>query len=121
MKIYKYIYYYSFLQSSRKNAVPEIAVYSLLSFTQTSNLITLLNIVLIITKIDIYYDLRIIALVAPIVFYAVNYYYFGKRGNGAIIMKDQSYSLGKYSFLLEVFGYASFLLVVLTYYLYKEF
>lgn len=120
MKIYKYIYYYSFLQSSKKNSVPEINVYTLLSFTQTSNLITFLNVVLIVTRINIYYDLRIVALICPILFYIINYYYFGKKGNGIKIMKDESYSLGKYSFLLEVFGFTSFLLVVLSYYVYKE-
>lgn len=121
MKIYKYIYYNSFLQSSKKNAVPEITVYTLLSFTQTSNLITILNIVLIMMRLNVCYDIRKIALVAPILFYILNYYYFGKRGNGAIIMKDPSYSLGKNSFLLEVFGFASFIMVVATYYIYKEF
>lgn len=121
MKIYIYIYYASFLQSRKKNEVPEIPVYTLLSFIQTSNLITFTNIIMLITRLDINYDVRKIALVAPILFYFLNYYYFTKRGNGEIIIKNESYSLGKYSFLLDVFGFASFPLVVLTYYFYREF
>lgn len=49
MKIYKFIYYYFYLKSSKKNAVPEIPVYTMLSFTQTSNLITITNVIMIIT------------------------------------------------------------------------
>ncbi|TCN57584.1 hypothetical protein EV142_104244 [Flavobacterium circumlabens] len=121
MRIYKYIYYASFLQSMKKNAAPEIPVYSYLSFIQTNNLITVINVLLIITRIDIVYDVLKLVLFGPITFYFINYYYFSKKGNGAIIIRDESYSLGKYSFLLDVFGFASFLLVVLTYYFYREF
>jgi hypothetical protein len=121
MKIYKYIYYYFFLQSSKKNAVPEIPVYAMLSLVQTSNLITLINIFLIITRINVYYDILKFGLFGPITFYIINYYYFSKRGNGAIIIKDDSYSLGKYFFLLDVYNLASYFLVAITYFLYKEF
>ena len=121
MKIYKLIYYHFFLKILKKNAVPEIPVYSMLSFTQTSNLITLTNIIMIITRMNIDYDVRKIALIGPILFYYINYYYFSKKGNGAIIIKDDSYSLGKYSFLLSVYNLSSFFVMVLTYYFYKEF
>lgn len=121
MKIYKLIYYHFFIKSLKKNTVPEIPVYAMLSFTQTSNLITLTNIIMIITRMNIDYDIRKIALIAPISFYFINYYYFGKKGNGAIIIKDNTYSLGRYSFLLSLYNLASFLIMVITYYLYKEF
>ena len=121
MKIYKYIYYASFLQSSKKNAVPEIPVYSYLAFIQTSNFITIINVFLLITRLHVNYDIRIVALIGPILFYFINYYYFSKKGNGAIIIKDQTYSLGKYSFLLDVFGFTSFIFVMITYYFFKEF
>lgn len=121
MNIYKYIYYSSFLQSSKKNEVPEISVYSYLSFIQTSNLITFINVLLMITRISVNYDVRVVAIVAPILFYFINHYYFSKKGNGATVIKDKSYSLGRYSFLLDVFGFVSFMLVVVTYYFYKEF
>ncbi|CAI2765856.1 conserved membrane protein of unknown function [Flavobacterium collinsii] len=121
MKIYKLIYYHFYLKSSKKNAVPEIPVYAMLSFTQTSNLITIINVIMIITRIDVNYDIRKIALIGPVLFYLFNYYYFSKKGYGAIIIKDDSYSIGKYSFLLDIYNVSSFLLVVLTYYFYKEF
>lgn len=94
MKIYKYIYYVSFLQSSKRNAVPEIPVYTMLSLVQTNNFLTIINIFFFITKIDIHYDILKLIIICPISFYCINYYYFSKKGNGAIIIKDQSYSLG---------------------------
>ncbi|TCN57595.1 hypothetical protein D0809_13505 [Flavobacterium circumlabens] len=121
MRIYKYIYYFFYIKSSKKNAVPEIPVYTMLSFIQTSNLITITNIIMLITRLNINYDVRKIALVAPILLYFLNYYFFTKKGNGGIIIKDETYSLGKYSFLLDVFGFGSFPLAVLTYYFYREF
>jgi hypothetical protein len=120
MKIYKFIYYHFFLKSLKKNAAPEIPIYAMLSFVQTTNLITLINVILIITRMNIHYDVLKFALFGPITFYFINYYYFSKKGNGAIIIKDNAYSLGKYSFLLDVYNIASFFLVVITYYLYKE-
>ncbi|NWL01575.1 hypothetical protein DM790_12160 [Flavobacterium collinsii] len=121
LKIYKYIYYASFLQSRKVNAAPEITVYSYLCFIQTSNVITILNALLVLTKMNVNYDVRLFAAIGPIFFYFINYYYFSKKGNGKKIIKDQGYSLGKYSFLLDVFGFVSFMMVVATYYVYKEF
>lgn len=121
MKIYKYIYYRSYLQSKKVNGAPEIPVYGHLCFIQTSNLLSLINILLTITKLNVNYDIRIGALVGPVVFYLIDYYYFSTKGNGEIIIKNESYSLGKYSFLLDVFGFASYMLVGLTYYFYAEF
>lgn len=121
MKIYKYIYYHSVSQSSKKNNAPEFNAYSLLSFTQTSNLVTIVNIILIITRIKINYDLRLVAIICPTMFYAVNYYYFTKKGKGSIIMNDRSYCLGKYSYFLNLFTYSSFIFVVISYFFYKEF
>lgn len=121
MRIYKLIYYNFFLKSIKVNSAPEIPVYAMLSFTQTSNLITLTNIIMIITRMNINYDVRKIALIAPLVFYYINHYYFSKKGNGAIIIKDHSYSLAKYSFLLDLYNIGSFLLMIVTYYFYAEF
>lgn len=115
------IYYNFFLKSLKKNDVPEIPVYVMLSLTQTSNLITITNIIMIVTRMNIDYDIRKIALIASILFYLINYHYFGTKGNGAIIIKDDSYSLGKYSFLLSVYNLSSHFIMILTYYFYKEF
>ncbi|MDN3675584.1 hypothetical protein QWY99_21360 [Flavobacterium branchiarum] len=75
---------------------------------------------MIITRINIVYDVTKIALIGPILFYLINYRYFGKKGNGAIIIKDDSYSLGKYSFLLTIYNVSSFFIMILTYYIYRE-
>jgi hypothetical protein len=93
----------------------------MLSFVQTNNLITLINIILIITRVNVAYDLLKLVIVGPIIFYIMNYYYFSKKGNGKIILEDTSFSLGKYSFLLDLFNIISVILVVVTYYIYKEF
>ncbi|MDN3675580.1 hypothetical protein QWY99_21340 [Flavobacterium branchiarum] len=76
--------------------------------------------IMIFTRMNIDYDIRKIALIAPILFHLSNYYYFKIKGNGAIIIKDDSYSLGKYSFLLDAYNIASYILVAITYHFYKE-
>lgn len=121
MRIYKLIYYHFILKSKKKNAVPEIPVYAMLSIVQTNNLIAVVNLVLLITKIDTEYNVLKFALFGPITFYGINHYYFSIKGNGARIIKDQTYSLGKYSFLLDVYNITSIILVAVTYYFYKNF
>lgn len=118
MRIYKLIYYRFFLKSLKVNTSPQVTVYGMLSFTQTSNFITLVNIFLIITHLNINYDIRKFALIGPPFFYFLNYYYFTKKGNGAIIIKDKSYSLGKYSFLLSIYNLGSFFMMGITYFFY---
>ena len=121
MKIYKYIYYTFFLKSSKQNEEPEIPVCAMLSIIQTNNFLTIVNIFLFITKINIHYDIMKLVIICPISFYCINYYYFIKKDNGDIIIKDRSYSLGRSSFLLDLYNISSYFLVGLTYYLYKEF
>ncbi|NWL01576.1 hypothetical protein DM790_12165 [Flavobacterium collinsii] len=120
MKIYKYIYYATFLQSRKRNTAPEIPVYALLSLVQTNNLIVIINLFLFLTKVDINYDIRKIGIVGSITFYVINYYYFSLRGNGSKIINDKNYSLGQKSFWLDIFSFMSFFLTALTYYFYKE-
>jgi hypothetical protein len=50
-----------------------------------------------------------------------NHYYFGKLGNGKLIMANNNYSLGKYSFLADVYSFSSYIIAGLTYYIYNEF
>lgn len=121
MKIYNYIYYLSLIKSSKKHSSPEFYAYTLLSFTQTSNLLTIINVVLIVSRVKVNYDLRLVAMVCPVLFYFIDYYYYSKKGNGKIIMKDKNYNLGKYSYLLELFTYSSFIFVIISYYFYKKF
>lgn len=119
LTIYKRIYYHYFLLSSKKNPDPEIPVYTMLSLVQSNNFLTLLTIFFWITKID-YYDILKLAIICPVSFYVLNYYYFTKKGNGAIIIKDKNYASGRYSFLLDVYSLSSYMLVIFSYYLYKE-
>lgn len=119
MRIYKLIYYDFFLKSIKVNSAPEIPVYAMLSFTQTSNFITIINIIFAITRPNFNYDVLKLVLICPILFYFINYYYFTTKGNGAIIIKDKSYSSGKYSFLLDVYNLGSFFLMAITYWFYS--
>jgi hypothetical protein len=119
MKIYKYIYYYSYLKSRKKNPSPEIPVYTRISFDQVNNMLTLINIFFSITKSNISYDMPKCYLIIFPLLCLFNSYYFGKKGNGAKIIKDSRYSLGKYSFILDVYSIISILLVGFSYYLYK--
>ena len=121
MIIYKYIYYYDFLRSSKKNASPEIPVYTSITFVQTSNIISLFNLFLIIIKKQINYNLPVVGLILPPILFMFNHYYFGKLGNGKLIMANNNYSLGKYSFLADVYSFSSYIIAGLTYYIYNEF
>ncbi len=121
MKIYKYIYYYDFLRSAKKNSAPEIPVYTSLTFVQTSNIISVLNLFLIASNIKLNYNLPLVCLILPPVLFLFNHYYFGKKGNGKIIMADKNYSLGRYSFLVDVYSISSYLVAGLIYYVYRGF
>lgn len=121
MKIYKLIYDHFFLKSQKKNSDPEIPVYLMLSIIQTNNFLTIINIILIVLNINNIYDIRKVAIIGPIIFCVINYYYFSKKGNGQIIIRDSTYNIGKYSFLLYLYIIMSLLLLIVTYYFYVEF
>jgi len=120
LRIYKLNYYYFFLQSAKKNNDPEVSVYLMLAIMQTSNFITVMNMIFLIFKIHNVYDIRKLAIIGPITFCIFNYYYFTKRGNGKIIMEDNTYNLGKYSFLLYLCLPLSMLLLIVSSYFYQE-
>lgn len=71
------------------------------SLVQTNNFLTLLNIFFWVTKID-YYNILKLVIICPVCFYKLNYY--TKKDNGAIIIKDKNYDLGRYSFLVDVYN-----------------
>lgn len=120
MKIYRYIYFYYYLQSKKVNGSPAIPVFALLTFVQLNNIIMLLNICLIILDINLgNYLTRFYLVLPPFVFYW-NYYYFQKRGYGKLTIENKNYDLGKFSFVLDIFNVTSILLVAVTFYFYNK-
>lgn len=121
MKFFKYIYYNVYLASAKFNASPEIPVISYISFAQTNNIISLMYIFLFFTKLVRKFNLPVIYLIIQIILFIVNYYYFIVFKKGDVIVKNEKYSLGKFSFMTEVYLFLSVLLTGLTGYLFQEF
>jgi hypothetical protein len=120
MKIYKYLYYSLYFKSSRHNASPEIPVVGYISFTQTNNILSIINLFLFFTKWVKNYNLPATYLVIEIVLFIINYYYFVKLKKGKLIAQDEKYSLGKFFFLTDVYLFSSVIIMAVTYYLYRE-
>lgn len=120
MKFYKYIYYNLYKTSRVENASPEIPVIGFISFCQTNNLLSLLNIFFFFTHINNNYDIPKYYLVSIIVLFIVNYYYYETKNNKKIIIENSNYELGKYTFLVYLYLALSVFLAGYTYYIYKE-
>lgn len=121
MKLYKYLYYNLYLSSTRHNAFPEAPVIGFISFSQTNNLLSLLNVFLFFTKMINNYNLPVYYLTTQIGLFVINYYYYVTTKKGESILQNKKYSLGKLSFLTDIYLFSSVVIMGLTYYLYKEF
>ena len=121
MKIFNYIYYNLYKSSIKKNAVAEIPVITYISFCQTNNFLTLINIFYYYTDLNTNYYLPKYYLIIQIVLYIVNYWYFQKMEKGISILQNENYSLKKHKFLIDVYLFSSVLVMGLSYYIYKEY
>lgn len=121
MKFFKYIYYNVYLASAKYNASSEIPVISYISFAQTNNIISLIYMFLFFTKWVKKFNLPVAYLIIQIILFIANYYYFIFHKKGELIINDEKYSLGKFSFMTEVYLFLSVFLTGLTGYLFQEF
>ncbi len=121
MNLFNYIYYHIYLTSKKANAVPEIPVLAFISFCQTNNLLTVFHLLLILLKFEFDYQIPKFYIVTQILLYLVNYYYYQTKGFGEILLNSKKYCLGKWKFLIYVYGGISVFLTGFTYYIYKEF
>jgi hypothetical protein len=121
MNIYKYLYHNLYLSSAKYNASPEIPVIGYISFAQTNNVLTIVNVFMFFTKLIRNYNLPKLYLVIQISLFIINYYYFVSAKKGESIVENKKYSLGRLSFLIEIYLFLSVIMMGVTYYIYKEF
>lgn len=121
IEIYKYIYYNVYLSSAKYNASPEIPVIGYVSFVQTNNILSLIYLFLFFTKCIEKFNLPVVYLIIQIILFAINYYYFLSSKKGNLILENKKYSLGRLSFLTDVYLVLSVILTGLTGYLFQEF
>lgn len=120
MKIFKYLYYNLYFKSSKYNISPEIPVIGYISFGQTNNMLSMINLFLFFTKWVKNYNLPIMYLIIQIILFISNYYYYVTAKKGELIIQEEKYSLGKFFFLTDVYLFLSTIIMGVTFYLYKE-
>ena|SRR5690554_1042450 len=99
MKFFNLLYYNLYKSSRKGNAAPEIPVLGIISFGQVFNVITVINVFLILFKPGFNYEVHKLFLLLAFVFFGLNYYYFEKKKIGSEIMADEKLDLKGKSFL----------------------
>lgn len=120
MKFFNYLYYNLYFKSSKYNASPEIPIIGYISFAQTNNVLSIINLFLFFTKWIKNYNLPAMYLIIQISLIIINYYYYVIQKKGELIIENKKYSLGKLFFLTDVYLFSSTMLMGVTYYLYRE-
>ncbi|CAA9196462.1 hypothetical protein FLACOL7796_01182 [Flavobacterium collinsii] len=121
MKIFKYLYYNLYFKSLKHNASPEIPIIGYISFAQTNNVLSIVNLFLFFTKWIKNYNLPVMYVIIQISLFIINYYCYVARKNGELIIMNKKYSLGKLFFLTDVYLFSSTIIMGVTFYLYKEY
>jgi hypothetical protein len=121
IEIYKYIYYNVYLSSAKHNTSPEIPVIGYMSFAQTNNILSLIYLFLFFTKCIKRFNLPVVYLIIQVALFALNYYYFVTSKKGDLIVKNEKYSLGRLSFVTDIYLFLSVILTGFTGYLFQEF
>lgn len=121
MVFFKYIYYNMFHTISKVNLDKEFSIILPISFCQTNNLLTIINIFGLCFFNETNYHLPNAYLIIQIVLFAFNYYYFIIRKNGKVILQDDKFSFGNKKYLADLYIYVSVIVMLLTYYFYREY
>ena len=119
MRFFYYMYYNIYFVSNRNNSSPEIVTVSNISFCQTNNILTLLNLFFFFSKINKDYNIPKYYLIIQIILILVNYYYFVTKKKGVEIMKEKKFSLGNFKFF-NIFLLNSFCISNRIYILYLQ-
>jgi len=120
MKLLKLIYYNLYKSSRKRNAAPEIPVLSYMAFLQVSVLLTGINIVLLVLRLNLNYKIHYVGICLLIALYGLNYYYFEKKGTGQKIIGDEKMDIGRKSILIDISLFGFMFLSGFTYYLIRE-
>ena len=121
MKFFNLLYYNLYKNSQKGNAAPEIPVLGIISFGQVFNIITVINVFLILFKPGFNYEIHKLFLVLAVVLFGLNYFHFEKKKVGSEIMADEKLDLKEKSFLTYLYLIFSVFLAGFSYYLLREF
>ncbi|SEM32405.1 hypothetical protein SAMN04488008_1172 [Maribacter orientalis] len=120
MKIFHLIYYNLYKRSQKINGAPEIPVLSYICFLQTSILITLINIVLLLFQLYLNYKIHYVSISLLVALFGLNYYYFEKKGVGQKLLTDKNLDIGRKRILIHLFLFLSIFMEGFSYYLLRE-
>jgi hypothetical protein len=120
MSFFDSLYYDLFSSSKKYNAAPEIPVLAFISFCQSNNILTLLNLFFYALNFNTDYKIHHYYIVLQIALYIINYYYYEMRNHGKpILINNNSIKVRPYISYLYIIS--SVLLAGITYYILKEF
>ncbi len=121
MIFFNYMYYNIYFVSNRNTSSPEIVTVSNISFCQTNNILSFLNLFFFFSKINSNYNISRYYLIIQVTAIILNYYYYVTKKKGIDIMKNEKYSFGNFKFLTFIYLIFSIFLTGFTYYVYREF
>ena len=121
MIFFKYIYYNMYHTISKINLDKESSIILPISFSQTNNLLTIINVLGLCFFNKTNYNLPMFYLIIQLVLFVLNYYYFIIRKNGSIILQEDKFSFGNKKYLADLYIYVSVIVMLTTYYFYREY
>ena len=121
MRFFDSLYFDLYSSSRKSNGAPEIPVLGFISFCQTNNILTLLNISFYTLDFNSNYQIHKYYLILQIILFMVNLYYYDIRKNGNIILKNENNSMEIKPYISYLYLISSILLTGFTYYILREF
>jgi len=119
MHLYKYLYHY-LVRKKKSDNEPNAAIIALISFIQTNNLITVLNIGLLLTNLIYGYKIHYVYIILQVLTLGLCHFYYEFKGNGKKIVNNKKYAVKIYGLIWEIFMILSVILAGYTYYLLRE-
>ncbi len=120
MKFFASLYFELYSSSKKTNGAPEIPVLGFISFCQTNNVLTLLNLLFYTLNFNVDYKIHHYYFIFQILLYVTNYNYFETRKNGELILRDKNIVILK-PYLIYLYIIVSVFLTGLTYYILRKY
>lgn len=120
MKFFNSLYFNLYTLSRKKNAAPEVPVLGFISFCQTNNILSLLNLLFYILNFNTDYKIHYYYLVIQLLIYVANYLYYEKNDNGALVLKGENVRVLNI-YIPYLYIISSAFITGFTYYILKEF
>ena len=120
MNFFDSLYFILYSSSKKTNGAPEIPVLGFISFCQTNNVLTILNLLFYTLNFNVIYKIHHYYFILQILLYIINYYYYETRKNGELILRDKNILIIK-PYLIYLYIIISIFLTGLTYYILREY